>query len=244
MSRLRVLLGRELSGLFLSPLAWSLMGLVWLLAGVVFRYQIIGGSDGNIRALLAELSALTMGLELILVPLLTMRLLAEERRSGTYEMLVTTPARDVEIVLAKWGATQIFLALVWLIIPLYAAVIMARGGEPDFGPVWASYFVVVTTGGLYAALGLLASSVSRQQIVAGLAGFAAIMAFFYVPALAEVLPTSWETLRDVLRLSDLSLHGLNATEGLLDLVHLSYRWAMTGFILLVAVRVVEMRKWS
>lgn len=244
MRRTWLLLVRELRALFLSPVAWGLLVLAWALTGILFRWFVLPGTAGDLHRIAAEVAGQAMQLQLFLVPLVTMRMLSEERRIGTFEMLVTTPVRDVEIVVAKWLAALVFLVLVWSVIPIYALIVLIAGGEPDFGPVLSSWLTVTTCGGLLAAIGLFASACTRQQVLAGFLSLAMIMAVFYLPLVGTYLPEGWEALRSVLNLGNLGRHVAEAGEGILDLVSLTYRLVVTAFVLLLTLRVLEVRKWA
>jgi ABC-2 type transport system permease protein len=173
-----------------------------------------------------------------------MRLISEEKRTGTFEMLVTTPARDHEIVLAKFAAAWMFNAAMWLIIPLYALVASKSGGDPDMGPVWVSYLSVVATGALYLSIGLMASAVTRHQILAAFLAFVLLFLLGLAPSMWNQLPESWDTIRTVLRKGDILLQMEQAARGLLDVVHLTYKLAFAGLFLLFTTRILELRKWA
>lgn len=244
MRRTFILFQRELRGLFTSQVAWALLAAVWLLIGLIMRMTVLPGSVGDIYDLVWQLAGLSQWMQLFLVPLLTMRLLAEERRSGTFEMLVTTPLKDAEVVLAKWLATMVFLAVFLAFVPAYALAIRAAGGAPDIGPLASTMLVSWSAAGVQVALGLLASALTRQQIVAGFLGLMFVNALFFLPMLGNLVPESYEALRAVLRVLILSEHVREASIGIVDLVSLSAHVALTGFILLIALRILEIRKWT
>jgi ABC-2 type transport system permease protein len=182
-------------------------------------------------------------LQLLLIPLLTMRLLAEEKRSGTFEMLVTAPVRDHEVVLAKFLAAVVVCGAMWLILPLYAVVISRAGGNPDFGPVWGTYIGVVGVGVVFVSIGLMASAGTQHQILAAFVGIMLNIGVLYLPLAADLLPESWSVLRGILATGNLVAHSEEAARGILDLVNLSCQAALSALFLLFAVRILEVRKW-
>jgi len=239
-----VLLRRELGSQFLSPTSWALLTLVWLIHGVMFRWVIIPSTPGDILYMTWRSSVMALWIQLILVPLQTMRLIADEKRTGTFEMLVTTPARDHEIVLAKFLGAVIFNAVVWTIIPVHALIISLAGGQPAPGPLWCSYLAVVATGSLYISLGLIASALTRHQILAAFLAVVLLILIGVAPMTWQLVPDSWPTLRSVIRAGDLTLQVEEASRGLLDLVHLTYKVAFSCLFLLFTTRILEARKWA
>lgn len=181
---------------------------------------------------------------MLFIPLLTMRLLCEEKRSGTFEMLVTTPVRDYEIVLGKFLAAMGVNCFMWLAIPFYAWIMKLGGGAPDLGPVWTSYLSVVGIGALFISIGLLASATTRHLLLAGFLGILLILTVSYVPALSAALPEGWTTLREILAIGDLRLQTEESARGIFDLVNVTYQLAFCGLFLLFTVRVLEVRKWA
>jgi ABC-2 type transport system permease protein len=250
MRRFLILSGHELRSLLGSPVTWVIIGLAWFLFGLRYTGSILPGAT-HAEAAATDLLHVTwlsslhaVYLMILFVPLLTMRLLAEEKRTGTFEMLVTAPVRDHEIVLAKFCGAVAATALTWAVVPLNAVVIRLFGGDPDFGCVLASYGTLLGIGSLFCASGLFASALTPHQLLAGFIALVLIMVLLFAPGLAEHLPTSWITLRGVLAAGDLLRQAEEAARGLVDLVNITYQAAATGFFLLVTVRVVEARKWA
>lgn len=244
MRRLVTLFRRETASQLLSPTSWALLTLVWLVHGIMFRWIIIPSSTGDIMYMTWRSAGVALWIQLLLVPLQTMRLISEEKRSGTFEMLVTTPARDHEIVVAKFLGAFAFNAMVWLIIPAHALIIAKAGGAPSMGPVWCSYVAVVGTGGLYIAVGLVASALTGHQILAAFLGVVMLILIGVAPMMWQVIPEDWPALRAVIRAGDLNLQLEEAARGLLDIVHLVYKIAFCGLFLLYTTRILEARKWA
>ena len=244
MSRMLVLFKRETTSQFLSPTSWVLLFLVWLVHGILFRWVIIPATPGDIMYMTWRSAGMALWVQLFLVPLQTMRLISEEKRTGTFEMLVTTPARDHEIVLAKFSGALLFNAIVWLVLPAHAVIISKSGGNPSMGPVWCSYLAVVATGALYIAIGLVASALTRHQILAAFLTVVLLILVGVAPMMWSLIPESWPTLRAVIRSGDLNLQLEEAARGLLDLVHLTYKIAFGGLFLLYTTRILEARKWA
>lgn len=174
------LLKRELRSCFLSPIAYVVMFFFWVLTGGNFVWLLGQLASGESLTTAAQLlfsgPLLTFAIPVV-VPLITMRLFAEERKLGTLEALLTTPARVVELVLAKFVGALIFYMVLWLPVLAYVAIqghlcTMEIAGFPDAGALRAGIFGVVLVGSLYIAVGLFMSSLTSNQIVAAIGGFA------------------------------------------------------------------------
>ena len=145
---------------------------------------------------------------------------------------------------AKFLGAVIFNAVVWTIIPVHALIISLAGGQPAPGPLWCSYLAVVATGSLYISLGLIASALTRHQILAAFLAVVLLILIGVAPMTWQLVPDSWPTLRSVIRAGDLTLQVEEASRGLLDLVHLTYKVAFSCLFLLFTTRILEARKWA
>jgi ABC-2 type transport system permease protein len=176
---------KELSSYFRSPIAYGVMAFFALIAGYFFYVAVMffvrrgiessmmGQSfpmDLNefvIRPLFSNVSVIG----LFLIPMITMRLFAEEKRTGTIELLVTSPLRDSEIILGKWLAALILYAAMLGISALSLAVLFVYG-QPDWKPILVGYLGLLLLGGALLAIGEFISTCTKNQIVAGVATFA------------------------------------------------------------------------
>ena len=123
---------------------------------------------------------------IFLAPLLTMRLLAEEQKLGTLELLLTSPVRDWEVVLGKYIASFLILAAI-LAVTLYYVVLLYSFGDPDTGPVLSGYLGLLLYGAAALAIGLLGSSLSSNQIVAAVVGIAILLMLSFVNLIADIV---------------------------------------------------------
>jgi len=244
MMRLRLILGKELKALVVSPAFWIFTALAWFVTGLIFRYSLLERSGGDLSLMLQGASLLVVQIQLIFVPLLTMRSLAEEKKSGTFEMLITAPVKDYEVVLGKFLAIWLTNAVVWLVVPLLFAVLGTLGVEPDFGPVWVAYAGLVLVSGVFVAVGLLASASTRYQILAGFLSVVMLMVLLYFPVVAARWSSYLgQSVRQLMMVGNLREQVREASAGLLDLVNVTYQVSLTALVLLVTVRIVEIRKW-
>lgn len=240
---------RELSAYFFSPMAYVVAFMFLLLVGVIFLWGVRipflriamppvfhSGAESTLRPLF---DMLAYGL-VVVVPLLTMRLLAEELRSGTIEALMTAPVTDTQVILGKFlGAMVIYLFL--LASTAVYFVLVAAFGEPDWGVVGMGYAGMVLLGAAYISVGLFASSLTRHQLVAGLIGVG-ILAEFTVGAylLGQMVPLEYGDA--VGKLNMITYFG-HFSKGIFDTRALMFFLSVTAFFLFLSIKVLESRRW-
>jgi ABC-2 type transport system permease protein len=238
---------RELAGLFLAPLAWILFFFVLLYQAYFFLYA-LGAKSGEVNgALVFVLGAGTPFwlLAIFLPPLLTMRMISEESRSGLLEFLLTAPVSDAAVVLGKALAATTFLALVWASTFLFAALCQALGAAPDWGWLLAVWIGSTLVSALFSALGLIASALFATPLLAAFMAILVNIALFGLPFLAR----TWrggvlEHLAGFFEHIDLLAHFQGSfLAGALDTTHVLFFVAWTAAALFLAVRLVESRRW-
>jgi len=245
MRGLLVTSGRELRAYFFSPLAYAVLASFLFVNGIAFSI-LIGYLNDAPSAVGAPMEFFFGGtiffwLPLAFVgPILPMRLLAEERRSGSLEILMTAPVTETQVVLGKFFAALAFYLVLWAPTVLYA-VIVAYYGNLDWGPLASSYLGVLGIGSLFLAAGLFASGISRNQIVAALVGFALVFALFIL-GLLEFLVND-EGLRQVLGYLNLIQHMEDFSKGIVDTRRLVYYVSGTAFFLFLTSRTLLANKW-
>jgi ABC-2 type transport system permease protein len=235
---------RELRAYFVSPLAYVVLFFLLVLDGVVFSLIVTILSDplqppgrpfdyffGGFPFWLIVLFA---------VPVITMRLLAEERKSGTIEVLMTAPVTETQVVLGKYFAALLFYVCLWLPTLVYVAII-ARHADVDPGPVVAGYLGVLGVGALFLAVGVFASSVARNQIVAAVLTFALLVLLFSFGLLANLV--TGEVLKKAFAYLDLWQHMDDFAKGLVDTRRLVYYLSGSAFFLFLATRALAANKW-
>lgn len=181
-----VVMRRELGSFFVSPLAYVVLTawLVW--NGVVFwvltefyaRNAVASGAASPLSAFFGGSSLFFIPL-LVFVPVLTMRLIAGERQSGTIEPLMTAPVPDGAIIIGKYGASIAMWCVLWLPTVIYAWI-MSQHGTVDWGATTASYFGIFVLGAYFMAIGLLMSAIAPTQIIAAVLSFVALGLLFTV----------------------------------------------------------------
>lgn len=245
MSALMAILRRELQAYFLSPLAYVVLTVFLLVNGFVFWLIVSFLSDprASFGAPLELFFGQTFFFWLVLLfvtPVLTMRLLSEERRSGAIEVLMTAPVTEIQVVLGKYLAALMFYACLWLPTVVYALII-DRYGDVDWGPVAAGYVGVMGIGALFLAVGVFASTLSRSQLVAALLTFVILMPLFTFGLLEDL--TNSEALKEVFSYLNIWQHMDEFGKGIIDTRHLVYYLSASAFLLFLAARGLEMKKW-
>ena len=243
MSRFYLMLNREVMASLHSFGFYALLALVCAITAFGFGEALeTQGNDMN-RALAATYSWL-LSLTMIITPLLTMGAFAEEKRSGTLEMLMTAPVKDGEVVLAKFfGSTVIFsafLAPVWILNLILWKVYQ---GDPDWGQLTSMTIGLFHLGMLFLAVGILASAMSTQQLWAALLAVVMNVALTLVGTgrfLFESTSIAATTLAHV----SLDLHIRTAMSGIVDLRQVLVQVSIIVLVLFWTVRVVEARKWN
>jgi ABC-2 type transport system permease protein len=182
MSNLWAVAQRELRSYFLSPLAYVVIALFLALAGYLFALILANGREASIRGLVQNVSVLY----LFIVPAISMRLLAEEQRTGTVELLLTNPVQEWEIVTGKFLAS-IMLVLVMLGLTLLFPLFLFVFGNPDRGPIITGYIGVFLQAAAFLSVGLWASSLTQNQIVAAIISFALLLVLWLSENLGQFL---------------------------------------------------------
>jgi ABC-2 type transport system permease protein len=189
MRDLGVLFRKELHGTLTSPIGYT-VGVVFLLVlGYTFSLTLFVTRVANLHYIFHQMYVLSI----LLVPVVTMRAFAEERRTDTLELLLTAPVREVWIVLAK------FLATLALVLALYAAaatyaVILGLYGEPDWGPIYGGYLAVSLLACLLVAIGLFWSSLTENQVVAAAASLGTFLMLWFADSVSYLLPAPLDVL--------------------------------------------------
>ncbi|MEX1024356.1 MAG: ABC transporter permease subunit [Planctomycetota bacterium] len=248
MKGLATIYARELAGLFLAPLAWILFTGTWFYNAFFFLRFLEVDSHGQVDDALSLLlgGALPFWfLVLVLPPLLTMRMVSEESRSGMLEFLLTAPVGDGAVIVGKALAATTFLALVWLAGPVYGVACALAGAPPDWGALAVTYLGAVLVAGLFTALGLLWSTLFQTPLVAAFVAVVTNVVVLFLPLAAQsVGGDARQAARRVLSKIDVVANFQGSFQtGVLDTAHLVFFLAWIATLLFVTVRLLERRRW-
>lgn len=240
---------RELFAFFVTPLAWVLITVFLLVQGMHFfllvdHFSSAGEAIGDqtpIQAFFGNTVLLYLVL-FLLVPPMTMRLFAEERRSGTIETLMTAPVSSVAVVLAKYAAAITTYVAMWAPTVLYL-VILRRTGEIDWGVAASAYFGVFLVGAAYLSIGLLMSAITKSQFLALILTASLILALFIL-GVGEFVTREGTLMHDICSHVSVWAHMNDFASGIIDSRRLAYYGTATLLPLFVTVRAVDAWRWG
>jgi ABC-2 type transport system permease protein len=246
---------KEMRLYFTSPVAWVILAIFLLIAGYFFSsifafYSLasmqsamnpqmsrdLNPTDSVLRPLFSNITVIL----LLLMPLVTMRLFAEERRSGTIELLLTYPVRDGAVLVGKYLAALALYA-VMLGLTLVYPVMVWYFTRLEWGPLLTAYIGLLLLGATFLAVGVLASSLTENQIVASMVTFGVLLLFWVVGWSADYVGGAWGRV-----LSHLSIveHYDSFAKGILDTKDVIYYLSFTTLALFLTLRSLEARRWK
>lgn len=229
---------RQFASYFNGPIAYIVICVVLLLTGYFFWNTFFLYGRASVRDLFTGFLAFPTWL-MIAVPALTMGLVAEERRSGTIELLLTFPVRDSDVILGKFlGVLGLYVVLLALTLP--APFSVASLGPLDWGQVSAGYLGLFLQGSAMIAVGLLVSSWTENQIVAFFVSLATLFGFWVIDKSLPLFPTG---VASVLEWFSFDYHLQSMTRGVVDSRDVLFFFCVMGFALMFAFRSLESRRW-
>ena len=245
--------GKELRSYYGSPVAWVLMGVFAVVFGYFFNIYLYffveqatrGGQFGPppamnvnadmIRALLGNASVLV----LFLLPMITMRSYSEEKRSGTIELLLTSPVTDAEITLGKFfGAVGVYAGL--LAVTLVPIATLFALGDPEWKPIVSGYLGLLLLGSSFLSLGLFVSSTTSNQIVAGSVAFGVVLMFWIINWAAD---SAGPTLAPIINYLSVTQHFDDFSRGVIDTKHVVFYLSFIAFGLFLTLKSVDSERW-
>ena len=233
---------RELRAYFFSPLAYVVLFFFLVVTGFIFVY-LVGqlnnpGSPGGPP--LGFFFRATWLLLLLIVPVLTMRLISEELRSGSIEVLMTAPITEGQVIGGKFLAALVFYGFLWFPTFIYALNIHLYE-KVDWGPVGAGYLGILLIGSFFLAIGIFASSMTRSQLLAAMITVALVFLMFLLSLWGEL--TNSDLLKKALEHVNIWNHIDEFASGIVDTRRLVFYLSGTLFFLFLASRALEDKKW-
>jgi len=230
---------RELKSYFYSPIAYVLIGFFILLSSVFFLPNLTEGNTwftGNLS---------TMAVFLVfIVPILTMRILAEDRKNGTEVLLITSPTNLTNIVLGKYfAAFSVFLVMTC--ITFAYPVILMIFGNPPMPQIIGGYIGFIFLGAAFIAVGLFASSLTENQVIAAVVGFVGLLIMWVMDGVSNMFANVlWGKLSMILDWFSLLSRYQDFSAGILNLGPIMYYVSFSAVFLFLTIRVIEKRRWS
>jgi ABC-2 type transport system permease protein len=252
MRNIWIILQKELDSYFVSPVAYLLLTMFGLIFGFFFwnsvSYFVIMGMESQmrgggpmsvneyvIRPLLSNVSVVG----LFFIPMITMRLFAEEKRTGTIELLATSPVRDIEIIIGKWLAALTLYACMLLFTAINFAFLF-RYGNPDWKPMLVGYLGLLLQAGGLLALGTLISTMTKNQIIAGAATFGVCLMLWVLEWVSGYETAAWAK---VLAYLSVITHFESFAKGVIDSKDLVFYVSMIFIGLFLTARSMESLRW-
>lgn len=246
---------RELQSYFASPIAYVMLGLFALIFGWMFysflrffaeqglrmsQFGMEGPQALNVNEMMIRPLLLQAGVVvLFFLPMLTMRTFAEEKRSGTIELLLTSPLTDWEIVLGKYlGALALYVVM--LAVSALNFIWLFAFGNPEVAPILAGYLGLLLMGGSFIALGVFISNLTRNQLVAAALTFSVLLMLLLVNWIGDA---SGPVMRAVVSALSVFQHFEDFSRGIIDTQHVIYYLSFIGFGLFLAARSVDADRW-
>jgi len=233
-----IIAGRELRAYVYSPVFYVVVTLFVFFSGWLFAALMLQVPEANIvmRQLFEGMGQIL----LFAAPILTMRLVAEEKRSGTIETLMTDPVTELEVVIGKFLASFAFYLA--LLVPTAAYVVIIRHyGKADLGPIVAGYAGLACLGLLFISLGLFASTLTRSQIVAAMVSLILLVLLWLLPWLSSLAGESLGRLLDYI---GIFARLASFRKGMIDLRDVFFFLSTAVLFLFLSVRALETRKWK
>ena len=236
---------KEMLSYFFAPMAYIVAASFLLMNGFLFYLIAVslsqpGASSASPMGVFFGGTLLFWLYLIVTVPVITMRLGAEEKKTGTLETLLTAPVSDWEVVLGKYAAALTLYAALWLPTTLYVAA-LAQFGPVDWGPVVVGYLGVFLVGAYFVSIGLFTSFLSRNQVVAAILAFAALSMLLSM-AILPFLVTD-PTAKGIFEYMDLWTHMQNFAKGLVDSRPVVYFLTGTALFLTLSRHALEVRRW-
>jgi ABC-2 type transport system permease protein len=245
--------GKELRSYFASPVAYIIIGLFALIFGWFYvntlgwfversmgMNQFGGGGPVNVNQDLIKYLLLNATVVMLfLLPMITMRTYAEEKRSGTMELLLTSPVRDVEIILGKFFGALALYCVMLLVTVFYLALLFIYG-DPEWKPIASAYLGLVLLGGSFISFGLFISSLTRNQIVAGVGTFTLVLMLWIVDWIGD---QAGSTMREVVAYLSITRHFEDFAKGVIDTKHVVYYLSFITFGLFLTAKSVDTERW-
>ena len=227
---------REIRTYFNSPIAYIVITVFMLLSGYLFFSSLFIERQAELRSYFNLMPLLLS----FIVPAMAMRLIAEEKGSGSLEMLITMPVRDWQVIVGKFLAGMALLATMVGLTLFYAVTVMLVG-PLDKGPAIGGYLGILLVGGAYMAIGVMASTLTRNQIVAFIIGFAISFSLYLFYRLVPFMP---ESLRPMLAYLSVESHFDGMSRGIIDSRDVIYYLSVMVVSLVIATVSLESRKWK
>lgn len=236
MRNIWIIAKKEIKQFFVSFVAYIILFFFLLLGGYYFYSYIINIRDGMV--IMPYFLKFLGFISFICTPFITMRVFSEEKKMGTIELLITSPLKEIEIVLGKFLGTLLFY-LIYLSFSLFYLLIIIAFSRPDYGVVLAGYLGFILLESAYISIGILISAMTKNQIVSGVVTLIFLLFFWIVSWIASSLPN---IAGEILGYFSFLNHYEEFTKGIIDTKHIIFYISIIFINLFLTVRLLENRK--
>lgn len=237
MHNIKAIYKKELSSFFTSPMAYIFLVIFALVNGYFFTNTFFLYNQSDMRALFGIVPMVY----LFFIPAVSMGLISREKGIGTIEIISTLPIKERDIVVGKYlaGLTLILISLFSTIIHYFT--LLKFGTTIDHGAVFTGYLGLALLAGVYTSIGVFASSLTENQVIAFIVGIAIVLVFFLMDKLLYFVPAG---MAGIIQYMSTDFHLSNISRGVIDTRNLIYFGSIIGFFLFMTTRILESRKWS
>lgn len=228
---------KELKTFFVSPIFYMMAAAYLALSGYMFTAHLINSKRAEMTGFFLNNGVIL----LLMASILTMRLLAEERKQHTMELLLTSPVTPTQIVLGKYIATMVLMAILLLGTTVYVYIIHAHDGKPDWGPIKTSYLGLYMLMGCLIAVGLFTSSLTENQLVAAVMSFAILLGLWIVSWFSVYFEPGW--MQTTAEAMSLFLPYGDFVKGVIETRYIVFYLSVIFVFLFASVRVLEANRW-
>lgn len=245
--------GKELRGYFSSPIGWVVCGLFALMFGYFFDVYVEMFAKNSMQAQMGQGGPMNINMSLIrpllsnaaivilfVLPSITMRTYSEEKRSGTIELLLTSPITDWEIILGKFFGAMGLYSVMLLATMAYMTILFAYG-QPEWRPLISGYLGLLLMGGSFISMGLFISSLTKNQIVAGIGTFIASLLFWVIGWMGD---NASPTVSAILTYLSITEHFDDFAKGVIDSKHVIFYLSFITFGLFLTSKSVDTERWK
>ena len=227
---------KEIQIYFSNPMAYIVALIFLTVTGIFF---VIDLTDPFPEASLSNFFFGATLMLILLAPALTMRLLAEEQKLGTIELLLTSPVRDWEVIVGKYLSSLVFL-LSMIGFTLYYPLLLVVFGQPDPGPMYSGYLGLVLYSAAALSIGILTSTLTSNQIIAFIVAAGILLLLYFANTATGGIESVWSTLINEIGMRS---HFDDFERGVIDTKHIVYFLSVTAFFLFLSIRALESRRW-
>ena len=236
MRNLKAIYFKEMKSYFNSPMAYIFLVIFTVINGYFFTRTFFLFNQSDMRSLFNIIPLVYI----FFIPAVTMGLIAREKNMGTMEVISTLPLRNMDFVLGKFLSALSLIVIGLFITLIHFFTLTQVGTNIDYGAVFTGYLGLALVGAVYSSVGIFASSVTDNQVVAFIIGIFIVIIFFLMDKMLMFVPVS---LTGLIQFLSVDYHLSNISRGVIDSRNLIYFSSVVGFFLFMTVRVLEIQKW-